>query len=280
MKVTPKKLKDIKPLNVEDVRNELHKYTVHEKPIFVNGKNEEDWKAIAFDNNDEVISIVSQKYKIFQHTEALDRALVELKELNVNYNIIKTNYNIGDHRNTMKLTFALPDMVFDVDGSDVVATYDIVNSTDLTCCFSRIFGAYRIICSNGMVVGVKLYSSSNKHVGQFIFQDKKEIVKDMEKGFEEFKMMLDNARNVKANDDFLKSIANLGFPQKIIDNLPEFYLKYADANNEDILDYNNVWAIYAVLTNYLSNVVAKTNIRRYYDMQRSLYNKVSKMVRR
>lgn len=266
-------------LNKNEVVKNLNDLTVHPVPVIVNNKTVENYKAICMDNTNQVVQIVSDRYKIFQHIEAFDRTVEELDELGVNWEINNLKINNERGRNAINITFNLPDLTFDIDGSDTIATYEMFNSTDTSCAFTRLFGAFRLICKNGLVIGKKFFGSKRKHSGRFELGEPKDTMYNLNENIDELQMVLKQAQNKKITDDFLKTVASLGFPKRILDNLPEVFVNYATLNQERINDYTSVWALYAVLTNYLSNVVAKTNLRRYMDMQRTLYNTVQRHVR-
>ena len=257
--------------------------TVYEVPIFDHiGKYQLDrnagkipgFKLIKRSCNDEPITVVSEKYKVFQNIEAFNSAITDLNNLGLNYELKNLTLNTGIRHNSMRTTFTFPEITFDVDGGDTVATMDIFNSTDGSLAFTEHFGAYRIICSNGLIVGKELFSQKRRHTKYFERIMISEEIDNILSKFNDLKELIEKSQAKRATDEFTKSLIKTGFPARVIMNLPETFIKYAEMYNETIKDYTKVWAYYAVLTNWITNVVAKRNLTRAFILNQGLMNSI------
>jgi len=85
-----------------------------------------------------------------------------------------TNIALYDEGKRMRATLTFTDVEYKIAKNDVVnPTIEYFNSYDGAWAEKLMFGAYRLICSNGLVVGEKFFSERLIHVGgrpeEFIF---------------------------------------------------------------------------------------------------------------
>lgn len=118
-------------------------------------------KAIVRGDSDHVLSIVSDKYKVLPHAQVVEGFREALKGQTLQETIRVTK---GGARLYVELT--LPEVTVKVKQGDEVALKLIaVNSYDGSHVLQVMFGAFRLICSNGAIFGEKFINLEQRHVG-------------------------------------------------------------------------------------------------------------------
>ena len=244
-----------------------------ERVFNVFGEEIEGYKLITTDDY-KPIRIMSSKYQVLQHIDAFDDTVYSLNKIGIPYDIRKIETNMGRRgHHSIHITFGFPDITLNVDGSDIIATLDLFNGCDGIVRFARIFGAFRLLCSNGMMIGRKLFMERHKHTAGFEMQNlEKGIIKEKD-NFYKLGEFLQTLQTIKINENIKKSIIKAGFPKKVIDDIDQMYLQYDEFYKEETQFPDTLWAMYQVLTNWMSNVVMAKNIYRGLILQKEL-NKV------
>lgn len=259
-------------MNYSEVKSKLNEMKVYSTPVFMSDGNKiPGYQVIKRVSNQEPVKILSEKYSIYQHINAFDNVVSKLEKTGLNYEIKNLITNETQGRNTIQVSFGFPEIAWDVDGSKTTATLELINSTDGSTKYSELFGMFRLVCSNGVVIGKELYRNQHKH-SKFFF-DYLESAEDFYAAldqYEELSKVIDKSRNVKASKRFMAMLIDAGFPMRLIKNLPEAYEKYKELNQETIQDYRTKWAYWAVLTNWLTHSVAATNIKRSIQLGQKL----------
>ena len=83
--------------------------------------------------------------------------------------------------------------------------------------------------------------------------------------------------NIRTDNAIMRGLIELGFPNRLINNLEIADEKYTDLVGEKA-NSDQLWGTYKILTNWLSNVVAKTNIERANRLGDALYRFINMKV--
>ena len=139
-------------------------FPVKEIPAITSGADSElletGYKFIVREDNNEVISCVTDKYKLITNKEVMDVALPILKDRGGTLIEAKTFNNA---RSIWKFRFK--DAKVKIDKGDFVNPEVIIrNSYDGSSEVQAMGGAYRLVCSNGMIVGYTIGKKSARHV--------------------------------------------------------------------------------------------------------------------
>lgn len=119
-----------------------------------------DYKLIVREDNNTILSCMTNSYQLIKNADLLDIALPALKERGAH---LKESEIFGDGART-SWKFRIPDIKLKIDKGDYVNPEVIIkNSYDGSCEASAIAGAYRLVCSNGMVIGYTLGKNSVRH---------------------------------------------------------------------------------------------------------------------
>jgi len=264
---------------VETVREMLNELHVFEKSIWDVTTQETEvidgYKAIRLNRSNELVRIVSPNYNIIQHIDAFDATIKDLDELDLDY-IIKQVYindfetRNGKRRNSIQITFEFPELKFNVDGSDVNATLELFNSNDTSLMFTRKFGAYRQRCANIMCMGKSLFYEQFKHVGKKSFSNMAEAIQGLDSYLKDFGKVIQKTMEVTMDEKIVRGLIELGFPRTLVENLDVASDKYKGLVGEDASP-EQLWGVYQILTNWISNVVMVKNIERADKLGEKLY---------
>ena len=117
------------------------------------------YKFIVREDTNEIISCVTDSYKLIRNQEVVDASLPAMKELGANLSAVEVFSNA---RTAWK--FTLPDKVKIAKDDWVNPEVTIKNSYDGSCELQAFGGAYRLVCSNGLVIGYALEKKSQRHI--------------------------------------------------------------------------------------------------------------------
>jgi len=273
-------------LNSKDVVNRLEWMEVQEEPVFDNRFNKlERYKLIRRTSDKQMIHVPSQKFSTMSLLDSFNKVHKTVEDLGIRYELDGFQYDVADYKNRFKLEFRFPDISFDVDGSPVTASLNMRNSNDGTMGFGIMFGAYRLICSNGVTIGKHLINIQKKHVGEM-----EEIHINLEEGIEkltiemnEFKELIEKAQYVKLNEEMVKTLIQAGFSKRYMEDIENKIAEYVHHYDEHI-NTNTLWALYNTLSNYITHQVESQNIARAALLHEALrmffYNRAGSYERR
>jgi len=124
------------------------------------------YKAIVDRDTGKLFSIVSKDYKVIRHEQAIDALediLYGTQDLGTPF-VTTSFYNDGGR---MRRTYRFKDIAVDISqGDKVYPELHLFNSYDVTWPLIVLLGAFRVVCSNGLVVGNKFYQLRKRHVVQ------------------------------------------------------------------------------------------------------------------
>ncbi|MGE3703578.1 MAG: DUF932 domain-containing protein [Hyphomicrobiaceae bacterium] len=107
------------------------------------------------------IGIVSKKYALLPHADVVDAMRDTLKGQETEETIVLTKNGAR-----MYLQITLPKITLNVDGDEIAMRLVVGNSYDASRKVTIAFGAYRLVCANGMIIGQRYISVSRRHVGE------------------------------------------------------------------------------------------------------------------
>lgn len=117
--------------------------------------------AVVRTDTDRPLGVVSDKYDLLPHKTVVDGFRKAVEDQEVSEKISLTKFGA---RLMMDMTF--PDVRVKVAKGDEVAMHLIVkNSYDGSNALRVVLGAYRLVCSNGLVIFQRFMQFSHKHVG-------------------------------------------------------------------------------------------------------------------
>jgi len=129
-------------------------------------------KAIVNPVTNHVFAVASGKYNLVTHQEVMEN-VEEVIERENSLGTFSKNISLDKHGGRMRTTYTFSDMSIPVgDNKDLInPSIEVFNSYDLSWRHSVMAGAFRVLCSNGLVVGNKYMNYRKKHNPDLYLQD-------------------------------------------------------------------------------------------------------------
>ena len=132
------------------------------------GGDPSGWKFIIREDTEEILSVVTDKYKMVSNKDVVGAAEPVLKEIGAKLTECETFANGA----RTSWTWKIPDVKVNIAGSKysnslkedyVHPTITIKNSYDGSVGLHILAGAFRLVCSNGLIIGNTISNKVNKH---------------------------------------------------------------------------------------------------------------------
>jgi hypothetical protein len=138
------------------------------RDVYINGTKLENYKAVCYQGTNKAVAIVSNKYKLAQHSTVFNIVLEKAQEYFKNTEL----KGWVEHTNTKAYLFLGIKEINVEDDSNYKCGLLITNSvnTELSIWFN--LWAYRQVCSNGLVQRRNILEIQNKHLGASDFWDR------------------------------------------------------------------------------------------------------------
>ncbi len=119
------------------------------------------------------VGVVSKEYVLVPHAEVLKIARKALEAANIPPTDVKTKLEITEYGERMALSLYLPEKYsFDPgDGHSLALRLECFNSVDGSTRFRALMGWFRIVCSNGLIIGVTRSDVRRRHIGDIGLSD-------------------------------------------------------------------------------------------------------------
>ena len=144
------------------VARESYDFPVELQPIYLTDQKVIDKKkAVVRTDTNEPLGIVSDDYGLVKHSTVIDSFREAGREYGVEEKITLA-------RNGAQLFYQMtfPKIEMEVQKGDIVRMMMIAkNSYNGMNSLQVIFGAFRLVCSNGMILGTQFISFNYKHIG-------------------------------------------------------------------------------------------------------------------
>jgi len=234
---------------------------------FKDGKEHEStgYKMIVRDDTNEVLSCVTDKYKLVTNKQVLDKVIPTIDENGGQ--LSETRIFGKGARSLWKFTF--PDTKVEIAKNDFVNPSLIINNSyDTSKEASVLSGAFRLVCENGMVIGWTLSRRRNRHIiWNDELEDMDEIVIDAIAGI---KQVFDNEFPKLINTELKKSdISKLikMFPTRTVEDMNRYMIDNPPKNYWDLLNIATWTSTHAMKRKYEST----------HKLETTIYPKIKKM---
>jgi len=112
----------------------------------------------------QVHAISSNKYNLIQHEDAFEIVQDALFK-NPEFGSFVSQADFSPDGSKMRATIRFPEVDFKIRTGDTVnPTIEIFNSYDLSWKFQLLFGAFRLVCSNGLIIGENFLHTKKRHM--------------------------------------------------------------------------------------------------------------------
>ena len=262
-------------------------FGVGRERLFLKNGRDTGLDALYREDNGNPLSVVSPKYKFTHHKDANSFVENLLSAQNINYEIGKTAVSVGGNRFFREFRF--PSMKFvpgegqgnqtALDGGlkdEYFPTIVVRNSYDRSSSLDFLYGGFRVVCSNGMIVGDIVQRIKIKHIIQPDFASiGDQLVDKLEMTVEGFKRTYDKLNGQHA-DVYLQTLMMEVMTKKMAETIAMMssgliQMHYdSDGNVEGVTASDNLSA-YALLQ--LATNVASHSVRKYHrslDLQKKI----------
>jgi hypothetical protein len=111
------------------------------------------------------VATVSKTYSLIQHRDVLASVFRALKMIHIDISGVESSLLLSEYGERMHWSCAIPNMDFDPgDGHALVLRINSLNSVDTSTVLEITFSWYRLICSNGMMFGLKDSQLRRRHI--------------------------------------------------------------------------------------------------------------------
>ena len=183
-------------------------------------------KFIVREDTGKVISCMTDNYKLVTNKQIMEKAEPVLKEQGA----ILSDVHMFGNGARVRYKYRFPDTKVEVEKNDFVNPEIIINNSyDGTSEVSAMGGAFRLVCSNGLVIGYSIGKEGSRHT---IWNDKNEIeaiVKSVINS--DFPKMIEKAVKKKDSQKLLEL-----FPGYTMESMVQYMLKTPPKNYWDLLN--------------------------------------------
>ena len=222
--------------------------TVDQQPLVTaTGENIRTHKAIV-DSNRNPIAVVGSKYQLVQNSVLIPQFEVALKQSGLDLSGIKRKVQISANKARTVVRYTLPNHEMRVGNrNDDIVNLEIslLNSYDGSWKFQSMAGAFRMLCTNGMVVGDNFAHFYGKHTKNL---DTQKAIMNIRHSLDTYNANIDGwNRMAKASitpDDVAKFFEQVATSESMLEYVTTKHMKYVDEVG------NNVWAVFNALTDW------------------------------
>jgi len=222
-----------------------------------------NYKAIVNPETGDTYSIVSPGYQLVKHEDAIEtviQAIDKSPEFG-KYDVQTDIFSDGGKMNT-KITF--PDIVYDIGKGDPInPTINIKNSYDTGWQYEVRFGAFRLVCSNGLVIGKQFAFYVKKHTQSLNQEVVQQILcKGMEEYSEQTEIWKKWADRVTTSSEYEYTMKELNLTK----NEQEVIHQEVEVSSNLMLDDMKTkslsyWMFYNIICQYITHNV-QSQIRK------------------
>ncbi|MDD5723114.1 MAG: DUF932 domain-containing protein [Syntrophales bacterium] len=221
-----------------------------------------EYKAIVDSNTGKVFSIVSKDYKIISHEQAIEQ-IESVIAKNDNLGRYDTKIDLYNGGGRMRCTFTFPEISAEIERGDYInPQLHLSNSYDVTWPFVVTLGALRVLCSNGLVIGVEIFNIKKRHVYELDELHIRESIANATKRFkkqtEKWRNLTDIPLHPKTYERVMRSMK---FGKNAAEEIQHRIDHDADGHNNKNFAVISLWTFYNVLTWYITHKAVSLNHR-------------------
>ena len=195
---------------------------------------ETGYKFIMREDTGEILSCMTNEYQLVTNQQLYDASIDTLKKVGAVEREVKV---LADGKRSI-MRYVIPNVKVKVSKNDVVNPEIMLkNSYDGSWEIGIQAGAYRLVCSNGMVIGVVLSKKSNKHsiYNPRISELPELIAETIETTANVFKddfaLMLDT----KVNKDHVQKLIEM-IPSNVMEPFIQYLISHSPDNYWDLIN--------------------------------------------
>jgi len=241
---------------------------VAERPLFLSQINKMNsfvntHKAIMNPETNHIYGILSKQYELTKHEDLLNTVRGAIDK-NIEYGKATEHINFFEDGGKMRATFIFKDVEVEIDRGDKVnPQIEVFNSYDGGWARKIFFGAFRLVCSNGLIIGEKQLEYKQKHLQ--VFSEKSVgqlLVTSMEKFSERKRVWESWVDRVTTPQEYEKVMTNLNLSQKDQDAIGQEVEISSNIMMDDLRTKTlSYWIFFNLLCQYLTHSI-KSHLKR------------------
>lgn len=200
------------------------------------------------------LGIISERYKLIPHKEVLERSREALMQDELKFEEKVSVTKNGAH---CLIQYTFPTAKIEIQTGDFVSLQiTIINSYDASTSIRFLIGAFRLVCSNGLVIGKELAYYFLRHTSELDANVIQERFRDVSRHFNKsvvpvMSKMSESELSKEKSSQLLKKYKNKNiFPHWLIEDAQERYQK----------EKPTVWNFYNALTYFITHGRSEMNI--------------------
>ena len=195
--------------------------------------NNSGYKFIVREDTGQVLSCMTDEYKLIKNEEIIEKAMPIIEDRG---GIMVEQNLFGDGART-SWQWKFPEVEVDVGDGDLMnPTININNSYDGSCEASAIAGAFRLICSNGLIIGLTFGKGSTRHSVWSKKNDFEQIIGGVISSVENiFKTDFRDLIDTKIDKKHIAKLIKL-FPETQTESLFQYILTHEPKTYWDLLN--------------------------------------------
>ncbi|MCP6727386.1 MAG: DUF945 domain-containing protein [Patescibacteria group bacterium] len=228
-----------------------YSFPVKTEPLFAGKLQIPGKMAVIREDTNESLGIVSKHYGLLEHKVVINSFRDILKEH-------KVEEKIELQKNGAQLfaTYTFLDTQIKVAEGDFLSmTLIAKNSYDSSSSFQIMLGAFRLVCSNGMIIGQQFFKYNQRHFTDNIQIDMPELKENLTQMTAKFKNSLPIMQRM-VDTEMSQSITDILEREVKSKNLPKYLGDIAEESYETKADFS-VWGYYNALTYSITHEMKK-----------------------
>ncbi len=253
--------------------SQQYDFPIEIRPINADGIVIPERYAVIRTDTDKPLGIISDRYKLVPHKEVVERSRAALIEARTNFKELITTTGYGAH---LWIIFNFPDIKIEIWKGDPVTMQVIVeNSYDTSTSIRFSIGAFRVVCSNGIVVWKRFVHDYQRHIPRLDIGSLQDRFGSLTRHFYDeaiplMKRMPRTRVSMKTIDQLFKRYEEKNvFPKWMISDAQIRYQK----------ESKNVWNFYNALTFSLTHGSGGMNIETQTFYARRAWVEANKLLR-
>lgn len=215
------------------------------------------YKAIVRKDTKKLLAIQRDSYRLIPNKAVIAPLLEQLQKLDVPWYVDSSHSFVDDARMRLQITF--PSAVINDGRSDIALSMYVQNSYDSTTSVRLYWGGLRSICQNGLVSGVVLGRFMGKHTQNFNLPNLHRELDSIAGKLPAMKQRISVLQDSKVSKDLRLEIER---------RLGKHVSKYVSDQEQETQRAANQWALYNIITYYVSHLV-KQRMRADYQLRAS-----------
>jgi len=233
-----------------------------------------NYKAIVNPETGDTYAIVSPNYKLLTHENAIE-TVMEVVDQSPEFGKFDISANFLKDGSRMETKITFPDVEYDIGGGDLInPTIVIKNSYDTGWNYDVRFGAFRLVCSNGLVIGEQFAHYVKRHTQSLNPQDVQRIlIEGMQSFSEQIELWKTWMDRVTTSSEYEYIMDELDFSKKETNEIHNKVEISSDIMLDDIkIKSIEYWIFYNLITQFITHnvksplrrVVLENNVRKAF----------------